>query len=43
MNKETRFERLDKVWELYEDPPAFKQYLGDAIRSYLNDLSGGGA
>jgi hypothetical protein len=41
--KETRFERLDKVWELYEDAPAFKQYLGDAIRSYLSDLSGGGA
>ncbi|MCF7975369.1 MAG: nitrophenyl compound nitroreductase subunit ArsF family protein [Phycisphaerae bacterium] len=41
--QETQYQRLDKVWELYEDAPAFKQYLGDAIRSYLGDLPGGDA
>jgi hypothetical protein len=38
--QETRHQRLDKVWELYENPPAFKQYLGDAIRAYLHELPG---
>lgn len=41
--QEKQHQRLDKVWELYEDAPAFKQYLGDAIRGYLGDLSGGDA
>jgi len=41
--QETKYERLDKVWELYENPPAFKQYLGDAIRAYLDALPGGDA
>jgi len=41
--KGVKHQRLDKVWELYEDPPAFKKYLGDAIRAYLDPLPGGGA
>jgi hypothetical protein len=39
--KEVKHLRLDKVWELYEDPPAFKKYLGDAIRAYLVPWPGG--
>lgn len=35
--------RLDQVWELYPDPPAFKRYVGDAIGAYLAVLSGGDA
>ncbi|MFC1763285.1 nitrophenyl compound nitroreductase subunit ArsF family protein [Planctomycetota bacterium] len=38
---ETKHQRLDKIWELYENPPAFKQYLGDAIRDYLDPLPEG--
>jgi hypothetical protein len=41
--QETQHQRLDKVWELYEDPSAFKAYLGDAIRSYFEGLPGGEA
>jgi hypothetical protein len=40
--KEIEHRRLDEVWELYEDPPAFKQCLGDAIRNYLATTQGGG-
>jgi len=39
--KEEKHQRLDKVWELYEDPPAFKKYLGDAIGAYLENPNGG--
>jgi hypothetical protein len=41
--KETQHQRLDKVWELYEDPPAFKTYLADAIHNYMKTLPGGEA
>ncbi len=37
---EVAYQRLDKVWKLYEDPTAFKQYLGHAIQSYLDLLPG---
>lgn len=36
--KEIEHQRLDKVWELYEDPPAFKAYLSDAVRTHLETL-----
>lgn len=39
--QETRHQRLDEVWDLYEDPPAFKQFLGDAIRAFLKKAIGG--
>jgi hypothetical protein len=42
-NDEPEYQRLDKIWELYEDPPAFKKYLGDAIRTALNPVPGGDA
>lgn len=32
---ETGFERLDEVWTLLSDPPAFDKYVGDAIRRAL--------
>ncbi|HSW02533.1 MAG TPA: nitrophenyl compound nitroreductase subunit ArsF family protein [Sedimentisphaerales bacterium] len=41
--RERTYRRLDGVWELYPDPPAFKRYLGDAIRTCLDALPGGGA
>lgn len=41
--QEIQHQRLDKVWELYENPPAFKAYLGDAIRDYMKPLLGGEA
>ena len=41
--KEVRHQRLDEVWELYEDPPVFKQFLGDVIRAHLDDSTGGDA
>ncbi len=41
--QETRHQRLDEVWDLYEDPPAFKQFLGDAIRTHLENPNGGDA
>ena len=36
--KEQDFQRLDDIWTLYEDPAAFKQYVGDAIQSYVRQL-----
>ncbi|NQV31461.1 MAG: hypothetical protein HQ515_02150 [Phycisphaeraceae bacterium] len=39
--QEVRHQRLDEVWDLYEDPPAFKQFLGDAIRAHLENPNGG--
>lgn len=41
--QETQYQRLDKIWELFQDPPAFKAYLGDTIRSYLKPLPEGEA
>ena len=40
--QETGYRRLDEVWELYEDPPAFKRCLGDAVRAYVTTTPGGG-
>ena len=37
---DVRHVRLDKVWQLYDDPKAFKKYLADAIQAYLNPSSG---
>ena len=31
------YQRLDDVWTLMKDPPAFNRYVGDAIRGYLAD------
>ena len=39
--QEIRHERLEKVWDLYENPPLFKRYLGEAIRANLRALPGG--
>lgn len=33
--KETGVQRLDEVWTLLKDPPAFEKYVGDAIRRAL--------
>lgn len=41
--RERTHRRLDQVWELYPDPPAFKRYVGDAILAHLDALSGGDA
>ena len=41
--QEVRHRRLDEVWDLYEDPPAFKQFLGDVIRAHLDSATGGDA
>ncbi len=41
--QKTRYQKLDEVWDLYEDPPAFKQFLGDAIRIYLDPSIAGDA
>ena len=41
--QEVRHQRLDEVWDLYEDPLAFKQFLGDAIRAHLDGTAGGDA
>ncbi len=38
--QEVQHQRLDEVWDLYEDPPAFKQFLGDAIRRALTPQVG---
>jgi hypothetical protein len=37
----TAFKRLDEVWTLMKDPPAFDQYISDAIDSYLGESKGG--
>jgi hypothetical protein len=41
--QEIRYQRLDEVWDLFEDPPAFKQFLGDVIRNYLDTSTAGDA
>ena len=41
--EEVRHQRVDEVWDLYEDPPAFKQFLGNAIRAHLDSATGGDA
>ncbi len=33
--RETGYQRLDDVWTLLNDPPAFEKYVGDAIRKVL--------
>ena len=33
--EEVAYQRLDEVWTLMKDPPAFNRYVGDAIRGYL--------
>ena len=35
--KEVAYRRLDEVWTLMKDPPAFNRYVGDVIRGYLTD------
>ena len=40
--KETRFERLDKVWELVSEPEALSKYVGDAVRGGLRSAPAGG-
>ena len=39
--KETAHKQLYKIWDLYEDAPAFKKYLSDEIRASLNSLTEG--
>ena len=34
--KETGYQRLDEVWTLLNDPPAFERYVGDSIRKVLS-------
>ena len=33
--QETDYQRLDDVWTLMKDPPAFEKYVSDAILGYL--------
>ena len=33
--------RLDEVWTLINDPPAFDRLVGDAVRTYLTDEGAG--
>ena len=33
--RESGFRRLDEVWTLMSDPPAFDKYVGDAVREAL--------
>lgn len=32
---EIGFRRLDEVWTLVKDPPAFEKYIADAVREFL--------
>ena len=41
--EESDYQQLDRIWELFRDPPAFKQYLTDAIRADLDTLPEKGA
>ncbi len=34
-DREIGFRRLDEVWTLVKDPPAFEEYIADAIREFL--------
>lgn len=36
----TDFKRLDEVWTLMKDPPAFDKYISKAIDSYLKEVGG---
>lgn len=38
--QESDYQQLDRIWELFRDAPAFKQYLAEAIRSDLANLPG---
>lgn len=40
--KESSYARLDEVWTLMNDAPAFEKYVGDAIRKYLDHMHPGG-
>jgi NDP-sugar pyrophosphorylase family protein len=35
--RETNFQRLDDVWTRYQDPLDFNEYVGSAIKKYLED------
>lgn len=35
--EETGFERLDEVWDLVNDPPAFSDLVADSIHRYLGE------
>jgi hypothetical protein len=37
--REQDAQRLDDIWNLYQDPAAFKQYVGNAIQSYVQRLA----
>lgn len=37
--KEKDARRLDEIWNLYEDPEAFKRYVGDAVQSFMQRLA----
>jgi len=37
--QETGFQRLDEVWTLSDQPTAFADYLSEAIRKYLDELT----
>lgn len=37
--QEQASQRLDDIWNLYKDPVAFKQYVGNAIQSYVQRLT----
>jgi hypothetical protein len=34
--EEVAYQRLDEIWTLMMDPPAFNRYVGDAIRVYFS-------
>ncbi len=33
--KETEWKAMEKVWDLLEDPPAYRAYLAEGIKGYL--------
>ncbi len=33
--KETRYNRLEGVWDHFKDPPVFKDYIAKAVNAYL--------
>lgn len=38
--QESDYQNLDRIWELFRNAPAFKQYLAEAIRTDLANLPG---
>jgi hypothetical protein len=36
--RQKAFQRLDDIWTRYQDPAAFDQYVGGAIRGYLAEI-----